>query len=291
MAAGEIAGDRRRDRRECLRPARTAEVAHHQRDQDHDEPHLECGQDPHGRRRDPQEGDRRGGQERRQRRLVDVAEGGMLAGDDEVHLVAVEAIGTRKHKEPGDHQACDQKHRPGDGDRVKTAVGSAGRAFYCHYTRVYGTRPVDPRERADEESGRGGGENPGQSKGGEVGEEPADIGPGSEAIRRESNRKEREDLGHQEDPPAHPSPAQVDEPPPQAVDERERQSHKRRQPGEEPWPVEDVLHPEEEHAEAPAAGRPFNLLEPGEQQPVERSQGKREQDRPEVIGAPAQAQR
>ena len=48
----EIAGEGGRDRREDLRPSRSAQVARHQRDQDDDEPHLEGGQHPHGRRRD-----------------------------------------------------------------------------------------------------------------------------------------------------------------------------------------------------------------------------------------------
>ena len=57
--------------------------------------HLEGGQHPHGGRRDAEQGDRRRGQQRRQRRLVDVAEGRVLAGHDVVHLVAVEAVGAR----------------------------------------------------------------------------------------------------------------------------------------------------------------------------------------------------
>ena len=95
MPAGEIARERGRDRRQDLRPSRSAEVARDERDQDHDEPHLEGGQHPHRRRRDPEQGHRRGGEQRRQRRLVDVAEGRVLAGHDEVHLVAVEAVGAR----------------------------------------------------------------------------------------------------------------------------------------------------------------------------------------------------
>ncbi len=114
MAGAEITRERRRDRREELGPARAAQVPGDERDQDHDEPHLERGQDPHGGRRDPEQGHRRGRQQRGQRRLVDVPEGRMLAGHDEVHLVAVEAVGTRKRQQPGHHQNRDDENRPLD---------------------------------------------------------------------------------------------------------------------------------------------------------------------------------
>ena len=52
---------------------------------------------------------------RRERWLVDVAEGRVLAGHDEVHLVAVEAVGARDRQQPDDHETRDQDHRPGDG--------------------------------------------------------------------------------------------------------------------------------------------------------------------------------
>jgi hypothetical protein len=41
-----------RDRGEDLRSPRAAEVARDERDQDHDERHLQGRQQPHGRRRD-----------------------------------------------------------------------------------------------------------------------------------------------------------------------------------------------------------------------------------------------
>ena len=68
--------------------------------EDHDERHLEGGQQPHGRGRDPEQGHRCGREQRRQGRLVDVAEGRVLARHDVVHLVAVEAVGARQGQQP-----------------------------------------------------------------------------------------------------------------------------------------------------------------------------------------------
>ena len=115
MPRAEIAGEGGRDRGEDLRSPRAAEVARDERDQDHDQPHLEGRQHPDGRRRDPEQRDRCGGEQRRERRLVDVAECRVQARHDVVHLVAVEAVGARDGQQPDDHQTRDQEHRPGDG--------------------------------------------------------------------------------------------------------------------------------------------------------------------------------
>ena len=70
MARGEIARQRGRDRREDLGSARSAQVARHERDEDDDEPHLEGGQQSHGRRRDA-----RAGRPRRRRAAGSAAAG------------------------------------------------------------------------------------------------------------------------------------------------------------------------------------------------------------------------
>ena len=131
MAGAEIAGQGGRDRREDLRPPRAAEVTRDQRDEDHDERHLERGQQPDGRRRNPKERYRRGREQRRKGRLVHVPEGRMLARDDVVHLVAVEAIGTRQGHQPGEHDAGNCEHGPGNGER-EAAAGWVRGSRGCH---------------------------------------------------------------------------------------------------------------------------------------------------------------
>ena len=126
MARAEIAGEGGGDRRDELGASGSAKVARHERDQDDDERHLEGREHPHGRRRDAEQGHRRSGQQRRQGWLVDVAERRVLARDDEVHLVAVEAVLPRHGEQGGEHQASDQEHRPRHGRRRARRVRSPG---------------------------------------------------------------------------------------------------------------------------------------------------------------------
>lgn len=118
--ASRVTRKSRRNGREGLRPPRPAEVADDERDEDDDEPHLEGRQDSHGRRRYPEQGHRRGGEKRGQRRLVYVAEGRVPASDDVVHLVAVEAICARQSQQYANHQARGQEHGPGHGHPRET---------------------------------------------------------------------------------------------------------------------------------------------------------------------------
>ena len=64
------------------------------RHQNHDEAHLQRRQHAHGRRRDTHQPDRSSGQQRGQRRLVDIPKRRMLTRDDVIHLVAMEAVST-----------------------------------------------------------------------------------------------------------------------------------------------------------------------------------------------------
>ena len=100
MARGEIAREGDRDGGEQLGPARSAQVTCHEGGKGHDEPHREGGQHADGCRGEPEQGHRRGGEQRRERRLVGIAEGRVAPCDDEVELVAVEAVGARTASNP-----------------------------------------------------------------------------------------------------------------------------------------------------------------------------------------------
>jgi hypothetical protein len=126
MAGAQIAGKSGRDRRQDLCPSRSAQIPCDERDQDHDEGHLDGGQQPDGRRRNPEDGHGRGGKQRSKGRLVDVAEGRVLACHDEIHLVAVEAVRARYRHQPHKHEAGDHEHRPGNGREWETVAGCVG---------------------------------------------------------------------------------------------------------------------------------------------------------------------
>ena len=129
VPCAEVAREGGRDRCEDPCSARATGVSRGERDKNHDEPISSAGSKrtavaelpavPRGRRKAGC-----------QRRLVDVAEGWVLAGHDVVHLVAVEAVGARHGQQPDDHEAGDAEHGPGDGERREPAprVGATSRS-------------------------------------------------------------------------------------------------------------------------------------------------------------------
>ena len=121
-------------------------------------------------------------------------------------------------------------------------------------------------------------------------EEMPDVMPGAGPGREERPGKEHGDLASDEAHQADQGPASVDEPEPHAIYEQKCQGHERRQPGEVPRPLEDVRHPKEAHPHTPAAGGPLDDLQYGEGQAVDRSECDGEADRPEVVGAAADAE-
>jgi hypothetical protein len=114
MTSAQVDRERSGDRCEDLRATASSEIARDQADDDDDEPHLDRRQKARRGRRQPEQCHGRGREQRRQRRLVDVAERRVPAGDDVVHLVAVEAVGAGDREETGHHQAGDEQHRPRD---------------------------------------------------------------------------------------------------------------------------------------------------------------------------------
>ena len=122
VTSAQVAGHGGRDRCEDLRAARSSEVTRHERDQDHDERHLEGRQHTNGRRRCAEEGDRGRGKQRRQGWLIDVAKRRVLACDDEVHLVAVEAV-LPGHSKQTDDEHTGATRAPAKGRAVMGPVG------------------------------------------------------------------------------------------------------------------------------------------------------------------------
>lgn len=118
MARGEVARHRDRDGRQDLGPARAAEVVGHPSGQNDDKGHLERRQDPDGGGGEAQDGDREGGEERGQRRLVDVAEGRVAAGDDEVELVTMEAVRSGDGQQDQEHAGRGDEDEGRDADQA-----------------------------------------------------------------------------------------------------------------------------------------------------------------------------
>ena len=147
MARGEIAREGDREGGKELRPPCPPRSRAMSAVEEDGEFHREGGEHPDSRRREPEQGHRRGRQQRRERRLIRIAEGRVAPRDDEVELVAMEAVSAGHGQQRDDHQPGDQEHRPEGGERGSPVVGGAVGGG-CHHhgdrdqTSAVGRAPV-----------------------------------------------------------------------------------------------------------------------------------------------------
>jgi hypothetical protein len=126
---------------------------------------------------------------------------------------------------------------------------------------------------------------PGLVEGAQDGE--IDAGP---RVHEPGSERDHHLDGDERDQAQHAPPA-IGDPVPHAVHEQREQQHERGQPGGVPGPVQQMRHPEESDGHSPAAGRPFDGLQPGYHQAGYEGHRHPEQRSTSVEGAAGHAER